>query len=153
MICATTFAKKPLNSRSKVSPVIQGLSGREPVWGDVKLSPECASFLRETLSNNMRSGMSVDNLERAVQVIGQANEGVIQGDSAVMLEKIIVDYKANWADKSFFDFNKLERIASYTVQGKELPLASVNGQKESLAGFYDAVALKVSAAFGTFINL
>ncbi len=141
--------KEASELKNKVSPVIQGLSGREPVWGDVKLSTEVAAFLRDTLSNNMRSSMSVDNIARAVQVVGKANEGAIKGDSAAMLEKIIVDYKANWADKSFFDFNKLERIASYTVQGKELPLASVNGQKESLAGFYDAVALKVSAAVST----
>ena len=32
--------KEASELKSKVSPVIQGLSGREPVWGDVKLSPE-----------------------------------------------------------------------------------------------------------------
>jgi len=129
-----------------LTPIMQGLSGREPVWGDVKLSAESATFLRDTLSNNMRSAMSIDNIGRALKVVGESREGVIEGEGAAQLEKIIVDYKANWSDKKFFDFNKLERIATYAVQGKELPLCSVNGQKESLAGFYDAVATKVSAA-------
>lgn len=129
-----------------LSPVMQGLSGREPVWGEVKLSTESAAFLRETLSNNMRSAMSIENIGRAVKVVGESREGLIDGEGAAQLEKIIVDYKANWSDKAFFDFNKLERIATYAVQGKELPLCSINGEKASLAGFYDAVATKVSGA-------
>lgn len=129
-----------------LSPVMQGLSGREPAWGDVKMTPAAAAFLRTTLENNMRSAMSVENLSGAVRVLGAANDGNIQADAAAQLEKLIVDYKANWTDKSFFDFNKLERIATYAVQGKDLPLCTINGEEQSLAGFYNAVATGVSAA-------
>ena len=132
--------------KSSLQPVMQGLSGREPTLGEVALSTEAAAFLRNALTQNLRSEMSLQNLTRAVEIFGKAHDGKLEGEAFAQFQTMVTDYKANWPDRSFFDFNKLERIASYTVEGKDLPLCTINGQSASLAEFYDKVALDVSSA-------
>jgi transglutaminase-like putative cysteine protease len=127
-----------------IKPRFSELDAEPPRWQEATLSPEAAQYVREQLSTHLRSGMSVDNIGRAIDVVAQAHGGKIEGAAFTQFQQIVEDYKSNWPEAKVFDFNKLERIASYTVQGKEVPLCTINGQTIGLAEFYSKVGLDVT---------
>ena len=127
--------------RGAIQPKMAGLNMSPPQWGNVALSDDAANTLRTLLTEHTRSTMSVDNLTLAVDLIAVKNGGAVNTPQAAeVLDKVVSDYMSNWPDYSVFDFNKLERIAKFAVEGKDVPLCTLNGQQLGLAEFYGKVA-------------
>ncbi|MCK6509895.1 hypothetical protein L6R29_08025 [Myxococcota bacterium] len=140
------FTTQVKDLHTQLKPRLSELSATPPRWGTTQLSTEAAQYVKGLLQDNLRSSMSLDNIGRALEVVSKHHGGPIQGDSLTQLRNIISDYKAEWPDRTTFDFNKLERIASYKVQGKEVPLCTINGKPVGLADFYNKVGLDVRTA-------
>lgn len=141
-----SFSRQCKTIHSKLRPRLAELNGNPPRWGNTQLSAEAAQFIQTQMEQHTRSEMSVDNMGRAIQVFAQQHGGKLEGAAFEQFQSMITEYKANWPGVQTFDFNKLERIASYKVQGKDLPLCSINGKQVGLAEFYDKVGMDVSNA-------
>ncbi len=122
------------------------LDASSPRWEGVALSRDAAAYVKGLLQEHLRSPMSVENIGRALKVVAGANGGRVEGAGLKQLQGIIDDYKAGFPETRFLDFNKLERIASAAVEGKELPLCTLNGEKVGLGEFYLKVGQTVAAA-------
>ena len=115
----------------------------------ITVSAAVASDLKQLVLDHAKSSMAVPNLIGAVVVVGAKNGDRLDGAGAAMFTKIISDYRAEFAGTQLLDFNKLGRIASFVVEGKSVPLSTLNGQSVKLADFYGAVATKVSTSVST----
>lgn len=133
--------------KAQLVPRLTELSKASPTLGAAKLSPEAASYVKGLLSEHLRSEMSVDNLVEAVEVFAGHHGGRLEGEGLAGLKALVEDYKGNWPDEDVFDFNKLGRMARFAVEGKEVPLSTLNGQKIGLAEFYAEVAKGVARSF------
>ncbi|MCB9644404.1 MAG: hypothetical protein H6728_15135 [Myxococcales bacterium] len=140
------FTEQVKDLHSQLKPHMAELNGNPPRWGETQLSAESAQYVKGLLQDNLRSSMTVDNIGRALEVVSKHHGGPIQGESLAQFRSIVEDYKSEWPDRQTFDFNKLERIASYKVEGKEVPLCTVNGKPIGLAEFYNKVGLDVRGA-------
>ncbi len=132
--------------RAKLSPRLEDLNGDPPMWREVKLSAAAATELKDLLHNNLRSELSVDNLTQAIRTVSAHHGGKLEGDGLAQFKGIVDGYKAEWSGEKFFDFNKLGRIAGFKVQGKEVPLSTLNGQPVSMAQYNGKVAKSVAAS-------
>ncbi|MBI5546750.1 MAG: transglutaminase family protein [Deltaproteobacteria bacterium] len=141
------LSREAAEIHASLAPRLRELKARPPSWEGVRLSPEAAGYLEAQARHHLRSSMSVDNLGRALKVWSEKSGGNIEGASFEQFRAMVEEYKASWPKLSTFDFNKLERIASFKVAGKEVPLCTLNGQQTGLAEFYDKVALSVAGAF------
>jgi len=130
--------------KASLRPHLIGLAGTPPKVAGAELSPKAASIISDLFTNSVRSEMSAPNIAQAVKVIADANGGKVDDTGTAHLEKVIAEYKKTWPDAKVFDFNKLGRMASFIVQGKEIPLSTVNGKAVGLAGFYLQVAKDVA---------
>lgn len=130
-----------------VAPRLAELKKSPPTWNGVQLSPEAATYLEGQLRTTLKSSMSVDNLGRALAVYAQKNGGKVEGEGFAKFKGMVEEYKAGWPDLRSFDFNKLERIATFKADGKEVPLCKLNGKPVALADFYNTVATSVTGAF------
>ncbi len=128
-------------------PVLTGLNANPAKMGAATLSADAATYLKSLLSTHLRSEMSITNIAEAVQVISKAHGGQLRGEGLQQLTALVNDYKDNWPDKQVFDFNKLGRMARFKVEGKEVPLSTVNGKQVGLAEFYTSVAKNVGKSF------
>lgn len=129
-----------------LKPQLTSLNATPPKWGDTTLSTEAANFVKSQLFDHTRSVMSVDNIGRAIDIFSAKHGGKLEGAAFEQFQEMVTDYKANWPDLKTFDFNKLERIASFKVEGRELPLCTINGQQVGLAEFYNKVGMDVAGA-------
>ena len=109
----------------------------------IALSPQLAKDLTALLSSTTRSVMSAPNIVAAAVVVAGKNGGKIEGPAAALLNKIIADYRAEFPAPAgapeLLDYNKLARIASFAVDGKTVPLCTINGQSVKLAELYTKV--------------
>ncbi|CAN0593967.1 unnamed protein product, partial [Laminaria digitata] len=76
-----------------------------------------------------------------------AHGGRVEAEGLGQLKALVDGYTANWPNKQVFDFNKLGRMARIQVEGKEIPLSTINGKKVGLADFYAEVAAGVGRSF------
>jgi len=129
-----------------LSPRMAELTGTPPRFGNVTLSSEAAGYVQGLLETRLRSGMSVDNIGRALDIFGAANGGKVEGATFQSFKTTLEDYSAQFPAYSFLEFNKLERIATCKVAGKPVPLCTLNGAAVPMAEFYNKVGLGVSAA-------
>ena len=127
-------------------PRLSSLAGSPPKIDGIELSTDAAALVRGLFANNLRSEMSVSNIAGALKVIAEAHGGKVDGAGAEHLKQVVETYKKSWPDAKLFDFNKLGRMASFIVQGKEIPLSTVNGKAVGLAEFYGRVAQDVAAS-------
>ncbi len=127
-------------------PHIDSLSDNPPTWNDVTLSPEAADYVKSQLLDHTRSVMSIDNIGRAIEIFGKANGGKLDNTNLPAFKEMLTDYKANWPEAKTFDFNKLERIAQYKVEGRDIPLCTINGETVGLAEFTNKVGMGVANA-------
>ncbi len=132
--------------QGELTPRIKSLGLNPPTFDGVKLSPEAAAEVRSILSLHTKSEMTPANLGGALKVIADANGGIVNASGLVQLKKLIADYRANFPTAQLFDFNKLGRMASFLVQGKTMPLSTLNGQAVPLAEYYARVGSAVSEA-------
>lgn len=132
--------------QGELTPRIKTLGLNPPTFDGVKLSPEAAAEVRSILSLHTKSEMTPANLGGALKVIADANGGIVNANGLVQLKKLIADYRANFPTAQLFDFNKLGRMASFLVQGKTMPLSTLNGQAVPLAEYYARVGSAVSEA-------
>jgi len=122
-----------------------GPLGEEPPrWGALEVSAEAAAALRAVLVTNVRSAMSVGNLDRAVRLVALANGGEVKGEAASKLVAVLNDYRALYPDLTLFDFNKLERLAKCKLANRPYPTFSINGESVSMAKLYQAVGTAVA---------
>ncbi|MFH1811769.1 MAG: hypothetical protein ABIJ09_23725 [Pseudomonadota bacterium] len=140
------LAQRVKDIKQDLTPRLRELGGQPPTWDGVQLSDVAASEVKDLLRNNLRSEMSVGNLGEAIKTVAAANGGKIEGQGFGQFKSIVDGYKANWPGETFFDFNKLGRIASFKVQGKDVPLCKLNGEPVGLAQFNDKVATSVAAS-------
>lgn len=129
-----------------LKPHLQSLAATPPTFDGIALTAGAAATLKTTLEAHLRSEMTTQNLGQALKVIADAHGGAIDAAGEAQLAQLIADYKKNWPGASVFDFNKLSRMAGFVVQGKAVPLCTVNGQQVSLGDFYGQVARSVAAA-------
>jgi polyhydroxyalkanoate synthesis regulator phasin len=132
--------------QKSLRPRLSELNGSSPKWDGIPLSAEAAGYVKGLLQERLRSGISVDNIGRALKIVADANGGKIEAEGLSQLQGIVDDYVAGWPEMKFFDFNKLERIASAKVEGKSVPLATINGQQVSLGELYEKVGATVAAS-------
>ncbi|MFO0725398.1 MAG: transglutaminase domain-containing protein [Myxococcota bacterium] len=132
--------------QGELTPRMKSLAASPPSFDGVKLSPEAAAEVRSILASSLKSEMSPGNLGGALKVIADANGGSVNAAGLTQLKKLIADYKANFPGAQLFDFNKLGRMASFLVQGKTMPLSTLNGQAVPLAEYYVRVGSEVSKA-------
>lgn len=133
-------------------PRLQSMAATPATFDGIELSAPAAKLLHGLFDDNLKSAMSVSNLAGAVKIIGDANGGKIDGAGFAQLNKLITDYKASWPDAQVLEFNKLGRMASFVVQGKEVPLCTLNGATISLASFYTEVGKSVAASIKVGAN-
>lgn len=138
--------KESSDIAAALTPRMQELRGTPPRFGAVELSQTVATRLIETLQRHTRSRMSVDNLGLCLDVIAANHNGKIDDAGAQQLDAILDQYMGYWPKLEVFDFNKLERIARFAVEGKALPLCTVNGKAVGLADFYGQVGAAVTAS-------
>jgi len=112
----------------------------------ITVSPAVATALKQLVLDHAKSSMAVPNLIGAIVVVGNKNGGRLDGASAAMFTTIVNDYRAEFAGTQLLDFNKLGRIASFVVEGKTVPLSTLNGQAIKLADFNGAVATQVATS-------
>ncbi len=109
----------------------------------IAISSQLASELTGLLSTTTRSIMSAPNIVAAAVVVAAKNGGKIDGAAAQQLSKIIADYRGEFpapaGGPQLLDFNKLARIASFAVEGKQVPLCTINGQSVKIAELYTKV--------------
>ncbi|HEY3446196.1 MAG TPA: hypothetical protein VGK67_07515 [Myxococcales bacterium] len=129
-----------------IAPRLAELKATPPTWDGVQVSPECATYLEAQLRDHLKSAMSVDNLGRALKVYAGKSGGKVDGETFTKFQSMLEEYKGQWPELKTFDFNKLERIATFKVDGKEVPLCKLNGKPVGLADFYNTVATNVSGA-------
>jgi len=122
---------------------LSSLAAKPARWGDIELSAAAAAGLRQTLETNLRSPMTLLNLERAVRVMATASGGALVGAAGDKLAALLVDYRAFYPGLTFLDFNKLERLAKCKIEGRPYPVFSVNGAPIGMAALYEAVAKAV----------
>ncbi len=118
----------------------------------ITVSPQLAAELKDIVLAHTKSAMSVPNLIGAIDVVAQKNGGKIEGAAATQLSTIIKDYLAEFPGAQLLDFNKLGRIASFAVEGKTVPLSTLNGQPVKLAEFYTKVATQVATSITSDIR-
>jgi len=137
-----------------VKPFLNGLS--QGVIKDgvttISVSPQLATELKALVLAHTKSTMSVGNIIGAAAVVAGKNGGRLDGAAATQLSTIIRDYMAEFPNAQLLDFNKLGRIASFAVEGKTVPLSTLNGQTVKLAEFYSAVATSVSTSITSDIR-
>jgi hypothetical protein len=131
--------------RSAFQPRLAELNATPPTWNGLALSSSAADTLLEMIAESSRSSMSAKNLGLALNLVAEKNGGAISSTEATgQLEDILISYMENWPDLSVYDFNKLERIAKFKVEGKDVPLCKLNGQELKLAEFYGKVGAAVT---------
>ncbi len=118
---------------------------------NIAVSPQLAKDLTALLTSTTRSIMSAPNILAAALVVATKNGGALDGAGAAQLMKIISDYRGEFPTQGpggaqLLDFNKLARIASFAVDGKAIPLGTINGQTVRLAELYTKVGEAVSAS-------
>jgi hypothetical protein len=118
----------------------------------ITVSPQLATALKDIVLAHTKSAMSVPNLVGAIDVVAAKNGGKIEGAAATQLQTIISDYLAEFPNAQLLDFNKLGRIASFAVEGKSVPLSTLNGAPVKLAEFYTAVATQVATSITSDIR-
>ena len=115
----------------------------------IAVSPAFATELKQLVLDTAKSSMSVPNIIGAAVVVANKFGGRLEGAGAAQLTSIIANYRAEFAGTELLDFNKLGRIASFVVEGKSVPLSTLNGKNIRLADFYGAVAAAVSSSVTT----
>ena len=131
--------------RSRVEPRLTELNGQPAKWNGQEVDGATAAYLRETLNTNLRSFMTVENIDRAVAIYAKSNGGTITGETSGKFRAMVDSYKSNWPGRESFDFNKLERMATYAVRGEPMPKCLVNGREVNFAEFYNVVGAQVSS--------
>jgi hypothetical protein len=129
-----------------VLPHLRTLSMAPPKMGAVVVSPALAGALKTLLLERTRSPLSGPNLLGGLEVVAQKNGGKVEGAAADAFLKIVDDYIAEFPGAKLLDFNKLGRVASFRIEGKQVPLCTLNGQAVPLADFYTKVAVGVAAS-------
>jgi hypothetical protein len=137
-----------------VKPLLTGLAMGVIKDGttSIPVSPQLASELKALVLDHAKSTMTVPNLMGAAAVVAAKNGGRLDGAGAAQLGTIIRDYMAEFPGAQLLDFNKLGRIASFAVEGKTVPLSTLNGQTVKLAEFYTAVATSVASSITSDIK-
>lgn len=130
--------------RETLTPRLKSLERVPPTWNGIEVSYQTAKLLEQLAKERVRSSMSVTNLDKGLKVIADQNGGKVTGAASDVFAKMIADYMANWPELTTFDFNKLERIAKFAAEGKDVPLCTLNGKPVGLADFYGAVAQAVT---------
>jgi hypothetical protein len=130
--------------RSRAEPRLLELNGQPAKWNGVALDTATAEYLKTTMNTNLRSFMTVENLDRAVAIYAKNNDDKITGDASGKFRAMMDSYKSNWPGRESFDFNKLERMATYAVRGEPMPKCMVNGKEVNFAEFYNVVGSQVS---------
>jgi hypothetical protein len=130
--------------RDELQPRLKSLEGTPPKWGDIEVDGDTAKLLKQLAGENVRSKMSVTNIDLGLKAIAAKSGGKVTGDAAKVFDAVVNEYKSNWPGLQTFDFNKLERIARFKVEGKDVPLCTINGQSVGLAKFYGAVGAEVA---------
>lgn len=130
--------------REVLTPRLVGLTQTPPSWNGIEVAPETASTLVSLVNDRLRSTMSVTNLDKGLAVVAEAHGGKVTGAAADVFSRVVTDYISNWPNLTTFDFNKLERIAKFAVEGRDVPLCSLNGTPVGLAEFYGRVAQAVT---------
>ena len=115
----------------------------------VQVSPAAAQVIKDLLNNNAKSTMSAPNIVAAAVVVAQHHGGRLEGAGATAFADIVKGYRAEYPGVELLDFNKLGRIASFAVEGKAVPLSTLNGKSVKLAEFYTAVATSVADSIKT----
>ena len=118
----------------------------------IAVSPQLATELKALVLDHAKSTMTVPNLMGAAVVVAAKNGGRLDGVGATQLGTIIRDYMAEFPGAQLLDFNKLGRIASFAVEGKSVPLSTLNGQTVKLAEFYTSVATSVATSITSDIK-
>jgi hypothetical protein len=127
--------------RKTLQPRLAELAEVPPNFGGIEVSASVAETLHLMLVEHSRSAMSATNLGKALNLVAAKNGGsVTSSDAAGQLETILIAYMDNWPDLDVYDFNKLERIAKFAVEGRDVPLCKLNGESLKLAEFYGKVA-------------
>lgn len=144
-----SFRKEVEQIHSGLRPRLAELNGQPPQWNGTTLSEEAATFVKDQLFQHTHSVMTADNIGRAIDIFSQHNGGKLEGEGFTRFQDMVNEYKANWPERTTFDFNKLERIASFKVRGLEVPLCTINGQQIGLAEFYGKVGMDVRDAIDT----
>lgn len=132
--------------RETLTPRLKSLQRDPPSWNGVEVSHQTAKLLEQLAAERLRSPMSVTNLDKGLAVIAAQHGGKVTGAASDIFAGMIADYMSNWPELTTFDFNKLERIAKFAAEGKDVPLCTLNGTPVGLAEFYGAVAKAVTAS-------
>jgi hypothetical protein len=133
--------------RTTLQPRLAELGNTPPSFQGIEVSPEVGATLKQLLVERSRSSMSATNLGLALKLVADKNGGEVKSQqAAAQLDRIVDSYMENWPNLSVFDFNKLERIAKFAVEGKDVPLCKLNGQALKLAEFYGKVAGAVAGS-------
>ncbi|MCC6806257.1 MAG: transglutaminase domain-containing protein [Deltaproteobacteria bacterium] len=131
---------------AELQPRLSSLRATPPSYDGIPLSAGAATQLCGILEKYLRSELSVANIGGALKVIALANGGKIDAAGEAQLAKVIDTYAQNWPGATVFDFNKLGRMAGFIVQGKAVPLCTINGKQVGLGDFYASVGRNVSSA-------
>ncbi len=118
----------------------------------IAVSPALAGELKSLVLAHAKSAMSVPNIVGAATVVAAKHGGKLDGAGASQLSTIIRGYMSEFPGVELLDFNKLGRIASFEVEGKQVPLSTLNGRPQKLAEFYTAVATAVSTSIKSDIR-
>lgn len=130
--------------RETLTTRLKSLERTPPTWNGIEVSNQTARLLGQLANERVRSPMSVQNLDKGLAVIAEQHGGKVTGEASDIFATMIADYMANWPELQTFDFNKLERIAKFAAEGKEVPLCTLNGTAVGLAEFYGAVSNAVT---------
>lgn len=131
--------------RAALAPRWETLSATPASFEGITLSANAAQAVKTTLSNHLRSEMSISNLAGALEVLAGASKK-LDDTGAQKLTELVSFYRSNWPSSTVFDFNKLPRIATFFALGQSVPLCTINGQAIALGEFYAQVGRKVAAS-------
>lgn len=118
----------------------------QPRWGDFPISALGAESLKNLLSDHLRSGLSFENIDKALSIVAAANGQMLDDTAMAQFTQIVNDYQSQWPDKQLFDYNKLGRFASYQVKGLAVPMSRINSKEGGRAEFNGQVAKAVRAS-------
>lgn len=127
-------------------PILSGLNAEPPRFGEIPTTKAAAGYLKDLLQSRMKSVLSPANLVEAAEVFAKSNGGKLDGAAFEGLTKLVTRYAQEFPGSQQFDFNKLGRLAQFAVEGRDIPLSTLNGQKVGMAAFYGAVASSVAGA-------
>lgn len=138
------FRTKMEELHGSLAPRLKGLSEEPPHWNGLQLSPQDSESIKHILNSHLLSTMTVENIDRALTLVAEHHGGALHSEAMQKFHEIVEQYKSNWPDKTLFDFNKLERIAKFSLEGRELPLCKLNGETLSMADFSSRVGESVT---------